>query len=86
MGSGCENIRSPWNKGKLIGRNLPLNAKEIWAVRFRLQLEHRTRDLALFTPARSPQQASRNGRSTGSNDPKRTYRTQSANPRAAALQ
>ena len=37
-----------WNKGKLVGQKLPLKPKEIWAIRFRLQLEHRTRDLALF--------------------------------------
>lgn len=41
-------FRTPWNKGKLIGQKLPLKAKEIWAIRFRLQLEHRTHDLALF--------------------------------------
>jgi len=38
----------PWNKGKLMGQKQPLKPKEIWAIRFRLQLEHRTRDLALF--------------------------------------
>ena len=48
MEGGCANGRTVWNKGKLIGQKLPLKAKEIWAVRFRLQLEHRIRDLALF--------------------------------------
>jgi hypothetical protein len=48
MDIGTETVRCPWNKGKLVGQKLPLKAKEIWAVRFRLQLEHRTRDLALF--------------------------------------
>jgi integrase len=38
----------PWNKGKLIGQKAPLNLKEIWAIRIRLQLAHRARDLALF--------------------------------------
>ena len=38
----------PWNKGKLIGQKQPLKPKEIWAIRFRLQLGHHTRDLALF--------------------------------------
>jgi len=38
----------PWNKGKLMGQKQPLKPKEVWAIRFRLQLEHRTRDLALF--------------------------------------
>ena len=48
MDGDCEKVRSPWNKGKVMGQKSPLKAKEIWAVRFRLQLEHRTRDLALF--------------------------------------
>ena len=39
---------APWNKGKLMGQKQPLKPKEIWAIRFRLQLGHRTRDLALF--------------------------------------
>ena len=38
----------PWNKGKLIGQKSPLKLKEIWAVRIRLQIANRTRDLALF--------------------------------------
>ena len=40
--------RVPWNKGKLIGQKAPLKLKEIWAIRIRLQLAHRARDLALF--------------------------------------
>ena len=43
--------KTPWNKGKLIGQKAPLKLKEIWAVRIRLQLAHRTRDLALFNLA-----------------------------------
>ena len=41
----------PWNKGKLIGQKAPVKLKEIWAIRIRLQLAHRTRDLALFNLA-----------------------------------
>src|SRR5207302_8800369 len=41
----------PWNKGKLLGQKPPLKLKEIWAIRIRLQLDHRTRDLALFNLA-----------------------------------
>lgn len=41
----------PWNKGKLIGQKAPLKLKEIWAIRIRLQLAQRTRDLALFNLA-----------------------------------
>lgn len=40
--------RDPWNKGRLIGQKLPLKLKEIWAIRIRLQLAERLRDLALF--------------------------------------
>src|SRR5438105_10854620 len=42
---------TPWNKGKLLGRKPPLKLKEIWAIRIRLQLDHRTRELALFNLA-----------------------------------
>jgi hypothetical protein len=41
----------PWNKGRLIGEKAPLKLKEIWAIRIRLQLAHRTRDVALFNLA-----------------------------------
>jgi integrase len=40
-----------WNKGKLIGQKAPLKLKEIWAIRVRLELSQRTRDLALFNLA-----------------------------------
>ncbi|HJV84964.1 MAG TPA: tyrosine-type recombinase/integrase [Noviherbaspirillum sp.] len=40
--------RIPWNKGKPVGQKAPLCLKEIWAIRIRLQMEKRTRDLALF--------------------------------------
>jgi len=45
------NSRVPWNKGKLIGQKLPLKLKEIWALRVRLQLANKKRDLALFNLA-----------------------------------
>ena len=38
----------PWNKGKLTGAKPPLRPKHIWSIRSRLQLEGRTRDLAMF--------------------------------------
>lgn len=41
----------PWNKGRLVGQKLPLRLKEIWAIRIRLQLARRTRELALFNLA-----------------------------------
>ncbi len=41
----------PWNKGKLLGQKPPLKLKEIWAIRIRLQLDQRIRELALFNLA-----------------------------------
>src|SRR5574337_1414853 len=41
----------PWNKGKLVGQKAPLKLRDIWAIRIRLQLRRRTRDLALFNLA-----------------------------------
>lgn len=40
--------KTPWNKGKIVGQKAPLKLKDIWAIRVRLQLNHRTRELALF--------------------------------------
>jgi hypothetical protein len=40
--------RTPWNMGKIIGQKAPFRLREIWAIRIRLQLAHRKRDLALF--------------------------------------
>jgi integrase len=41
----------PWNKGKLVGQKLPLKLQEIWAIRVRLQIRDRHRELALFNLA-----------------------------------
>lgn len=41
----------PWNKHHLIGPKPPLKLREIWAIRIRLQLTHRVRELALFNLA-----------------------------------
>ena len=43
--------REPWNKGKLIGQKPPLQPKHVWAIRTKLQLDNRVRDLALFNIA-----------------------------------
>jgi len=40
--------REPWNKGKIVGQKAPFKAKDIWALRVRLQMESRLRELALF--------------------------------------
>jgi integrase len=37
-----------WNKGKLVGQKAPFKLKEIWAIRVRLQMHDRLRELALF--------------------------------------
>ena len=37
-----------WNKGKLVGQKAPFKLKEIWAIRIRLQMQERLRELALF--------------------------------------
>ncbi len=42
---------APWNKGKLVGQKAPLKLKDIWAIRVRLQIGERTRELALFNLA-----------------------------------
>ena len=47
----AEGRATPWNKGKLLGQKPPLKLKEIWAIRIRLQLTHRARELALFNLA-----------------------------------
>src|SRR6202142_3805204 len=41
-------VPRPWNKGKLVGQKAPLKLKEIWAIRVRLQVFGRMRELALF--------------------------------------
>jgi integrase len=46
-----EAARKAWNKGKFIGPKPPLQPKHVWAIRTRLQLGNRARDLALFNLA-----------------------------------
>jgi hypothetical protein len=43
--------REPWNKGKLVGQKTPFKLREIWAIRIRLQMASRCRELALFNLA-----------------------------------
>ena len=45
------NSRRPWNKGKLVGPKPPLQPKHVWAIRTRLQMQRKVRDLALFNLA-----------------------------------
>ena len=49
--SSARSKNAPWNKGRLIGQKRPLKPKDVWAIRVRLQLEGRKRDLALFNLA-----------------------------------
>jgi integrase len=53
MNSRAEKLMqgAPWNKGKLVGQKAPLRISEIWAIRVRLEIYERTRDLALFNLA-----------------------------------
>jgi integrase len=44
-------VRPPWNKSKIVGQKTPFKLKEIWAIRIRLQLAVRRRELALFNLA-----------------------------------
>ena len=43
--------RRPWNKGKLVGPKPPLQPKHVWAIRTRLHMQRKVRDLALFNLA-----------------------------------
>src|SRR5215813_14893400 len=43
--------RPAWNKGKLTGPKPPLRPGHVWSIRAKLQLERRTRDLAMFNVA-----------------------------------
>jgi integrase len=43
--------RRPWNKGKITGQKPPLQPKHVWAIRTKLQLDNKIRDLALFNLA-----------------------------------
>jgi integrase len=43
--------RVAWNKGRFVGQKRPLRPKEVWAIRVRLQITRRKRDLAMFNLA-----------------------------------
>lgn len=43
--------RVPWNKGKVVGAKPPLQPSHVWSIRTKLQMESKTRDLALFNLA-----------------------------------
>src|SRR5215469_12117713 len=43
--------RPAWNKGKMVGPKPPLRPGHVWAIRAKLHLYKRTRDLAMFNLA-----------------------------------
>ncbi|MFO1147563.1 MAG: tyrosine-type recombinase/integrase [Alsobacter sp.] len=43
--------RRPWNAGRVVGAKPPLKLQHIWALRTRLQIDRRIRDLAMFNLA-----------------------------------
>lgn len=43
--------RPPWNKRKFVGAKPPLLPSHVWSIRTKLQMQGRTRDLALFNLA-----------------------------------
>ena len=43
--------RFPWNKGILVGQKRPLQPKNVWSIRVRLEMSGATRELALFNLA-----------------------------------
>ena len=43
INSKSDPLRTPWNKGRLVGQKRPLRPKEVWAIRVRLQIKHRKR-------------------------------------------
>ena len=51
LDAGAAGRARPTNKGKLTGAKPPLQPKHVWAIRTRLQIAGRTRDLALFNLA-----------------------------------
>ena len=51
MESHDTSAHGPWNKGKLTGAKPPLRPKHVWSIRTKLEIEGRTRDLAMFNLA-----------------------------------
>jgi hypothetical protein len=51
MSEASRSHRGPWNAGRIVGAKPPLKPKHIWALRARLQIANRVRDLAMFNLA-----------------------------------
>lgn len=50
--AGIATASEPWNTGKFVGQKAPFKPMDIWALRVRLQMESRVRELALFIDLR----------------------------------
>ena len=49
MENSSEHVQhAPWSKGVIAGQQSLFKLKELWAIRVRLQLQHRVRELAMF--------------------------------------
>ena len=44
-------VRPAWNRGRIVGQMRPLLPKHVWAIRVRLEIAGRVRDLGLFNLA-----------------------------------
>ncbi|WP_057466168.1 tyrosine-type recombinase/integrase [Pseudovibrio sp. POLY-S9] len=44
-------IKPAWNRGRIVGQKRPLLPKHVWAIRVRLELAGKVRELALFNTA-----------------------------------
>ncbi len=44
-------VKPAWNRGRIIGQKRPLLPKHVWAIRVRLELAGKIRELALFNTA-----------------------------------
>ncbi|SFL14187.1 Phage integrase family protein [Pseudovibrio ascidiaceicola] len=44
-------VKPAWNRGRIVGQKRPLLPKHVWAIRVRLELAGKVRELALFNAA-----------------------------------
>ena len=51
MDTAVQRNRYPWSKGILVGQKRPLQPKNVWSIRFRLEMSGAIRELALFNLA-----------------------------------
>jgi hypothetical protein len=72
--NGDPTVRAPWNKGKIVGQKTPFKLKEISAIRVRLQLAERRRELALFISNRQQTAGLRSGQIAGARRLQRKHR------------